>query len=85
VRILTDDPEVRPLLKFEEYSGPIVELLRDQRNISIGIFGDWGTGKTTLMQLIEAKLTENVIDWKSIDSTDRFKVLKYLERKYGIR
>jgi tetratricopeptide (TPR) repeat protein len=85
VKILTDDPEVKPLLKFEENSDPIVQLLRNQRNISIGIFGDWGTGKTTFMQLIEAKLTESVIDWKSIDSSDRFKVLKYLERKYGIR
>jgi ATPase subunit of ABC transporter with duplicated ATPase domains len=85
VKILTDSPETKPLLRFQEYSDSIVQLLRAQRNISLAVYGDWGTGKTTLMKSVETKLTENIVDLKSIDSTDKLKLLRYLKKNYNIK
>jgi hypothetical protein len=84
LNIIADTPEVRPRLKFDEYSNSLVQILRTQHNISLGIFGDWGTGKTTLMRLIEAKLTENVVDLMHLGAVDVIKILRFLERNYGL-
>lgn len=59
VRILTDDPEVNPIHNFEFYSDTLVDLiLSSEPKLTIGITGEWGTGKTTLMRMVQTKLKQ---------------------------
>lgn len=59
VRILTDSIEIeeKPFLGFENYADTIVKMVKGSKpNFSVGVYGEWGTGKTMLMRLIEEKL-----------------------------
>ena len=56
-KMLLDAPAPNPALGF----GPIAEAFASiieasEPRFAIGIFGDWGSGKTTLMETIESKL-----------------------------
>ena len=54
--ILTDDVTLKPI-NLEKYSNAIVKIVKESYpKFTIGIFGDWGTGKTTLMNLIEENI-----------------------------
>lgn len=62
--ILDDQPASKDLLDFESY----VEALRDliihnktQTPLTLGIFGRWGMGKTTLMKMLENSLNKEGI------------------------
>jgi hypothetical protein len=56
-RILLDAPAERPVLKFHEYARAFAAIARQSEpRLAIGIFGDWGSGKTTLMRAIEREL-----------------------------
>jgi hypothetical protein len=56
-KILLDNPSARPGLKFENYSSALRDIIKlSNPQFSIGIFGGWGSGKTTLMRAIEKKL-----------------------------
>jgi predicted KAP-like P-loop ATPase len=55
--IITDDVAVDPILDFGLYRDAIVNIIRNSYpKFAIGIFGDWGTGKTTLMNSVDRKL-----------------------------
>jgi len=55
--IISDDVTFNPILDFEAYSNTIVKMItKSHPKFSIGIYGEWGTGKTTLMRVIEDKL-----------------------------
>lgn len=59
MKVLTDEVEDHPVLGFEPYADCLVDIIRDTNpRLSIGIYGEWGTGKTTLMELIKNKLTD---------------------------
>ena len=55
--LLGDQPVPdQDLLNFTRYVNPLVELLTNRQTetpLTIGLFGRWGSGKTTLMQMIE--------------------------------
>ena len=52
--ILTDDIANDPILDFNLYANAIANIVRNsQPKFTIGIFGDWGTGKTTLINAID--------------------------------
>jgi predicted KAP-like P-loop ATPase len=62
MRILTDEEEKDRPLYFGPLSTVLVKIIQGSYpRFTVGIFGDWGTGKTTLMKLIEEKLQENSI------------------------
>ncbi len=55
--ILTDDIANDPILDFNLYANAIVNIVRNSHpKFTIGIFGDWGTGKTTLINAVDKVL-----------------------------
>jgi hypothetical protein len=56
-KVLLDDPAADPGLNFKDYAAAIAELITHSRaEFAIGIFGSWGSGKTTLMQAVKKAL-----------------------------
>lgn len=54
--ILTDNETKVDLLNNEAIAATIIELLRAQpdRPVTIGVHGDWGAGKSSILEMIEA-------------------------------
>jgi KAP family P-loop domain len=56
-KIILDSPSVRPALGFDQAATALKEIIEGSRpQFAVGIFGTWGSGKTTLMNAIERKL-----------------------------
>jgi KAP family P-loop domain len=61
-RILLDEPVERPALGFDQYAQAFTEIIRGSEPrfavgiFAVGIFGDRGSGKTTLMHAIRRRL-----------------------------
>ena len=68
--IFNDEPVGRAetaYFQFEHYADTFARIIaaRDTRTpLTIGVHGEWGSGKTTLMRRIQAKLDETR-DWKT--------------------
>ena len=91
LRILTDDVETDPILNFKEYSETISNIVRNSEpKFSIGIYGEWGTGKTTLMSMIKKQLDsfvrEEVFNWSDFAPHNREsqKLTRFLEQNYRL-
>jgi uncharacterized protein YjbI with pentapeptide repeats len=55
--ILTDDIAIDPILDFNLYRNAIVNIVKySHPKFTIGIFGDWGAGKTTLINSVDKAL-----------------------------
>jgi putative protein kinase ArgK-like GTPase of G3E family len=55
--IITDDIAINPILDFNSYRDAILNIIRNSHpKFTIGVFGDWGSGKTTLMDSVEREL-----------------------------
>ncbi|MBI2951789.1 hypothetical protein HYY27_06840, partial [bacterium] len=53
----TDRPTTDDRLGFEDYRRTLVEvILRADTPITVGVFGAWGSGKTSLMRMVQADL-----------------------------
>jgi hypothetical protein len=54
----SDNPAREDLLGFEDISKPIAQAIRRERlnPIAVGIYGPWGSGKTTVLGLLAAEL-----------------------------
>jgi hypothetical protein len=62
--VLLDTPAEDPALGFDRYAVALVEMITNSRaEFAVGIFGTWGSGKTTLMRAIEQNLRayDNVV------------------------
>jgi len=58
--ILIDDTEPNPTSNFISLGKTIAKIIKDSTpHFTIGIYGEWGTGKTTLMKAIEKNLNQN--------------------------
>jgi energy-coupling factor transporter ATP-binding protein EcfA2 len=56
-RVLLDSPAEHPGLGFDNYAEALAEVVVSSRaEFAVGIFGRWGSGKTTLMKAIKRKL-----------------------------
>jgi len=62
VKILIDSPSREPKLRFDETASALAQIIRESPpRFAVGIFGDWGSGKTTLMDQIRRKLGKTVV------------------------
>jgi hypothetical protein len=61
--LLDDNPTTDDTLGFAPTAEAIVETIKNasRRPLTIGVFGGWGTGKTSLMQMAEARLHQDNI------------------------
>jgi hypothetical protein len=60
--VLVDTPSDQPALRFEDYAQAFSEIIqRSPAQFSIGIFGGWGSGKTTLMRAIWERIDQESI------------------------
>jgi len=58
--ILIDDVDPNPTSNFISLGQTIAKIIKDSTpHFTIGIYGEWGTGKTTLMKAIEKNLNTN--------------------------
>ena len=59
-KLLLDAPTANPALGYGQIASAFVEVITQSKpNFAIGIFGGWGSGKTTLMTAIEAALPKD--------------------------
>ena len=57
MKIVTDEPSLEGALDFDKYSQKLADIIvNSSPRFCVGIFGEWGTGKTTLMKMIERNL-----------------------------
>ncbi|HEX9255767.1 MAG TPA: P-loop NTPase fold protein, partial [Candidatus Angelobacter sp.] len=58
--ILSDNETKVDLLNNEPIAKTIVALLRKhpEHPVTIGVHGDWGAGKSSILEMIEADLSE---------------------------
>lgn len=58
--VLLDEPTDRPALGFDHYARSFTQVIQNSTpRFAVGIFGEWGSGKTTLMQTVEKQLESN--------------------------
>jgi hypothetical protein len=56
-KVFLDEPSPDPALGFGAYAQALAQIIRHSKpQFAVGVFGDWGSGKTTLMQAIEREL-----------------------------
>jgi Cdc6-like AAA superfamily ATPase len=61
-RISTDEP-TKEAEDFREYSRKLSKIIiNSEPRFTVGIYGEWGTGKTTIMQMIKEELDKNYSD-----------------------
>src|SRR5690606_33354546 len=54
---LTDNATVTDALDFDDFRTALVEILTTAETpLTVGIFGTWGSGKTSLMQMLRADI-----------------------------
>jgi len=59
--ILDDRPTTEDTLDFTPYSDTLADIFHDPATrtpLTIGVFGTWGSGKTSLMSMIKARIDE---------------------------
>lgn len=58
--IITNNFSNKPILDSDAYRDAIVKIIKNSYpNFTIGIFGEWGTGKTLLMNSIKQQLQQD--------------------------
>jgi hypothetical protein len=58
--LLSDNPQTTDRLGFKPMADILVEVIRQtEPPFTIGVFGEWGSGKTTLMTLVQRELEQS--------------------------
>jgi len=82
IKIIIDEPTFEGALDFQDYSKNLSNIIRETTppQFAVGIFGKWGSGKTTLMKMIKQKLDEDNSSDKIL--TVWFDAWRYEREKY---
>jgi len=87
IKVLTDDVSTKPVLDFDRYVEASVKMIKGSHpKFSIGIYGEWGSGKTTMMRLIEGELKRKIFSWNDFDKNEDVStsVKNFLKTTYDI-
>ena len=59
--LIPDHETAVDFLNYEAISGTVVELLKDnrQRALTVGIHGDWGAGKSSVLKMVESAMAQD--------------------------
>lgn len=80
-RIHKQSKKVEDKLDKKKDARRIVELIDGDKVKTVGIFGEWGTGKSTFLELIKDELRKEskikVVDLKATEYSDRDKIWTY--------
>ena len=61
-KVLLDSPTTTPALGFDDIGRAFAAIITEsQPQFAIGIFGGWGSGKTTLMKTIKSALPVDTV------------------------
>jgi hypothetical protein len=62
MRLLSDNPTTDDLLGFQVLADFAAGVIVDRPDLpfTIGVFGEWGSGKTTLMKMVERRLEDPI-------------------------
>jgi predicted KAP-like P-loop ATPase len=57
----SDNDTVEDLIGFRVHAELIQDVVEDDTilPVTIGVFGDWGSGKTSIMKMLQAELAKN--------------------------
>ena len=83
IRILTDAPDepITDAPDFDKYSQTISNLIANSvPRFTVGIYGGWGTGKTTIMQMIQNHLD---VKYKNDIKTIWFDAWRYENEEFS--
>ena len=78
--LLSDRAADRDLLEFKPYTDTLLDIIRDPKTegpLVIGLFGSWGSGKTSLMRFVEQDLVK-----PAQASTPKFRAVWFDAWKY---
>jgi hypothetical protein len=68
---------------FNDYSQAVVSMINGSyEKFSVGIYGEWGTGKTTLMKLVEKNLRPHVFNWKNVPGEESVRLKNFLQKNF---
>ncbi len=79
-QFLNDREADRDLLDFTPYTETLVDIVRDENNhgpLVIGLFGTWGSGKTSLMHFVE-----HALQHPSSENVQQFRIVWFDAWKY---
>ena len=59
--LIPDHETAVDFLNYEAISKTVAELLKDnrQRALTIGIHGDWGAGKSSVLKMVESEMSKD--------------------------
>ena len=83
------------LFNFDTYAKALAATIRENSEapLVIGIFGEWGSGKTTLMRTVESRIKnlffledidQYLFSWFDIPGNDNIRLIEILKKKFGI-
>ena len=83
----SDEPSVRDLLSFDAVAATVADTVLDDKldPIALGLSGSWGSGKTSVLELVKADLRGTVEKWpvKSARNSDAALALRPHGRPQG--